>query len=209
MMREATVAIYPIRDGELERRRCRRRRGGPALPPDATNRLTGQPSTRYPVAVRKSAVRAELQQRRPFRSPAQEAAIALLRTAAVVRRSIARAVEPAGLSLAQYNVLRILRGAGPAGLPTLAIRDRMIEEASAITRLVDKLERSGLVRRERSTPDRRQVICHATPKALALLERLDAAADVAATEMLSAQERRELVRLLDAIRAAHRAEVPS
>jgi MarR family transcriptional regulator, organic hydroperoxide resistance regulator len=170
--------------------------------------------TGYPLAVspRKSSVRAELQQRRPFRSPAQEAAIALLRTAAVVRRSLARAVEPAGLSLAQYNVLRILRGAGSAGLPTLAIRDRMIEDAAAITRLVDKLERSGLVRRERSTPDRRQVICHPTPKALALLERLDAsvdAADVAATEMLSAQERRELVRLLDAIRAGHRAEVPS
>jgi MarR family transcriptional regulator, organic hydroperoxide resistance regulator len=167
----------------------------------------------YPLAVRppKSAVRAELQQRRPFRSPAQEAAVALLRTAAVVRRSIARAVEPAGISLAQYNVLRILRGAGSAGLPTLAIRDRMIEEAPAITRLVDKLERSGLVRRERSTPDRRQVICYATPKALTLLERLDAAADaadVAATAMLSARERRELVRLLDAIRAGQRGEAP-
>ena len=179
-----------------------------------SNRLTRQPLIGYPLAVppRKSVVQAELQQRRPFRSSAQEAAIALLRTAAVVRRSLARAVEPAGLSLAQYNVLRILRGAGSAGLPTLAIRDRMIEEASAITRLVDKLERSGLVRRERSTPDRRQVICHATPKALALLERLDPAADaadVAATAMLSARERRELVRLLDAIRAGHRAEAAS
>jgi DNA-binding MarR family transcriptional regulator len=122
------------------------------------------------------------------------------------------AVAPAGLSLAQYNVLRILRGAGAAGLPTLAIRDRLIEEAPAITRLIDKLERSGLVRRERSTPDRRQVICHATPKALALLEKLDDpvdAADAAATAMLTARERRELVRLLDAIRAGHRAESSS
>ncbi|WP_396216619.1 hypothetical protein [Gemmatimonas sp.] len=85
----------------------------------------------------------EIQQVRPFRSRAQEATIALMRTASVLSRRYARLVEPHGVSLAQYTVLRILRGAGPEGLPTLAIRDRMIDEGSTVTRLLDKLERAG------------------------------------------------------------------
>ena len=81
----------------------------------------------------------ELKQSKPFDSPGEEAVVALMRTAALVRRAIAKRVEPYGISAAQYNVLRILRGAGPAGLPTLALRDRLIEEAPGITRLMDKL----------------------------------------------------------------------
>jgi DNA-binding MarR family transcriptional regulator len=77
----------------------------------------------------------------------------------VVNRSLARVVEPSGLSLAQYNALRIIRGAGAGGIPTLSIRERMIEEGTTITRLLDKLEEAGLIRRERSYPDRRQVLC--------------------------------------------------
>jgi len=53
----------------------------------------------------------ELRQNRPFSAPTQEAAVALLRTADLVRRSIAAIVEPHGITLQQYNVLRILRGA--------------------------------------------------------------------------------------------------
>src|SRR3712207_2389093 len=121
---------------------------------------------------RESAVGRELGQRRPFRSPAQEATIALLRTASVVSRALERVVEPAGLSLAQYNALRIVRGAGSAGIPTLSVRERMIQEGTTITRILDKLETAGLVRRERSTPDRRQVICYATTEGRRLLERL-------------------------------------
>ena len=89
---------------------------------------------------RASAVQAEIRQSKPFRSPAQEATVALLRTASVVGRAIARVLEPSGLSLAQYNALRIVRGAGAGGIPTLAIRERMIEEGTTITRLLDKLE---------------------------------------------------------------------
>src|SRR5574338_316366 len=80
----------------------------------------------------------------------------------IVHRAVARVVEPAGLSLAQYNALRIVRGAGPGGIPTLSIRDRMIEEGTTITRLLDKLEDGGLIRRERNFPDRRQVLCFIT-----------------------------------------------
>ena len=103
-------------------------------------------------------LQAEMGQGRPFKSLEQEATVALLRTASLITRAFARLVEPAGLSWAQYNALRIVRGAGRAGIPTLAIRERMIDEGTTITRLLDKLEAGGLIRRERSEPDRRQVV---------------------------------------------------
>ena len=78
--------------------------------------------------------------------------MALLRTASVVTRAFARLVEPSGLSWPQYNALRIVRGAGSGGIATLAIRERMIDEGTTITRLLDKLEAAGLIRRERSRP---------------------------------------------------------
>ncbi len=115
----------------------------------------------------------ELQQSRPFRSVAEEALVSVLRTAAVLRRAIAQRVEPYGISPAQYNVLRILRGAGEKGLPTLEVRERLIEEAPGITRLIDKLEQAGHVRRDRSGADRRKVHCCITPKGLALLDAMD------------------------------------
>ena len=156
--------------------------------------------------ARPSAVQTEIRQSKPFRSSAQEATIALLRTASVVGRALARVVEPSGLSLAQYNALRIIRGAGTAGIPTLAVRERMIEEGTTITRLVDKLDAAGLIRRERSLPDRRQVICHVTDAGRRLLDRLDPAidyADEAAMEALSDEELDDFIALLDAVRAAN------
>jgi MarR family transcriptional regulator, organic hydroperoxide resistance regulator len=158
------------------------------------------------MPARRSAVQSEIGQRTPFRSPAQEATVALLRTASIVSRAVARVVEPFGLSLAQYNALRVVRGAGAAGIPTLAIRDRMIEEGTTITRLLDKLESAGLVRRERSFPDRRQVICIATPAGRALLDRLDPLVDASDAEAMAALDDAEverLVALLDLVRAAN------
>ncbi len=146
----------------------------------------------------------ELQQSRPFRSQSQEATIALMRTASVVSRRFARVVETHGISLAQYNVLRILRGAGADGLPTLAIRDRMIDEGSTVTRLLDKLEQSALVTRDRCRPDRRQVLCRITPAGETLLATLDPQIDAADAEcmaMLSSQELTALLELLGTIRA--------
>lgn len=155
---------------------------------------------------RRSAIQAEIGQSKPFRSRAQEAAVALLRTASVVNRVIARVIEPSGLSLAQYNALRIVRGAGAGGIPTLTVRARMIEEGTTITRLLDKLEESGLVRRERSVPDRRQVICYATDAGRKLLDRLDNRVDLAdeqAMSALSAAELRRLLAMLETVRAAN------
>lgn len=146
----------------------------------------------------------ELQQRRPFRSRREEFLLALLRTAAVVRRPVAKVIEDRGLSLAQYNVLRILRGAGEAGLPTLAIRERLVEEAAGITRLIDKLEASGHVRRERDATDRRQVFCRITDAGLRLLAELDPvmmAANEAALAHLDDATLDDLLERLGAVRA--------
>jgi DNA-binding MarR family transcriptional regulator len=160
---------------------------------------------RRAAAARTSALQTEIAQRRPFRSPAEEASLGIMRTASLVRRAITKVVAPFGITQPQYNVLRILRGAGIAGLPTLTVRDRLVDEAPGITRLVNKLERAGLIRRERSTPDQRQVICYITKKGLALLTQLDPlivpAGETGATG-LSVAEQRTLIRTLDAVRRA-------
>jgi MarR family transcriptional regulator, organic hydroperoxide resistance regulator len=145
----------------------------------------------------------ELKQLRPF-SPAQEAVVSLLRTVDVVRRRIAETIEPHGVTTQQYNVLRILRGAGDEGLPTLEVAARMIEQTPGITRLLDRLEAKSLVRRERCQHDRRQVLCWITPAGRDLLAPLDPlveAADAAVVAGLAERERVTLVALLDTIRA--------
>jgi len=155
---------------------------------------------------RRGSLQAEIKQSRPFRSPGQEATLALRRTASVIGRVIGRVIEPYGLSLAQYNALRIIRGAGTNGIPTLAIRDRMVEEGTTITRLLDKLETAGYIRRERSVPDRRQVICYVVPDGKKLMDELDPLVDDADAEVmsaLSASQLDQLIDLLDIVRAAN------
>ena len=132
--------------------------------------------------------------------------MALLRTASVVTRAFARLVEPAGLSWAQYNALRIVRGAGRGGIATLAIRERMIDEGTTITRLLDKLEAAGLIRRERTEPDRRQVLCYATDEGRAVLNRLDPKVDALDEVVMGVLPQtlvESLLRALDEIRAAN------
>lgn len=123
--------------------------------------------------TRRSELQRELRQQRPFESPAHEAVVGLLRTADAVRRALGAVIEPSGITLQQFNVLRILRGAGDSGLPTLEIGVRMIEQMPGITRLIDRLEAKGLVRRERCASDRRQVLCWITAEGLELLAGLD------------------------------------
>jgi len=163
-------------------------------------------TTKQSSRSRSSTVQSEIRQTKPFRSTAQEATIALLRTASIVSRALARVVEPYGLSLAQYNALRIIRGAGTGGIPTLSIRERMIEEGTTITRLLDKLEGAALVRRERSVPDRRQVLCFVTDSGRKLLDSLDPfvdAADEEAVATLSGLELDRFIDLLDAVRRSN------
>jgi len=152
-------------------------------------------------------VQAEIAQRRPFHSVKAEVAVSILRTAALIERYYAQVVARSGLTTQQYNVLRILRGAGEEGLPTLVIRDRMIHEAPGITRLLDKLESAGLARRERTSADRRQVFCFITDKGTQLLADLDdemRAADEVAVGNLSEADQRQLLKLLESVRTGHR-----
>lgn len=145
----------------------------------------------------------ELEQRAPFRNRSHEATVGLVRTATLLELVGTRLLAPAGITVAQYNVLRILRGAEPTGLPTLAVRKRLITAAPAITRLVDRLEEAGLARRVAVPDDRRQKLCRITPRGLALLERLDpviVALDDLAAQVLSDEELARLTEYLDRIR---------
>ena len=152
-----------------------------------------------------SPLQVELRQQVPFRDPSHEALVGVARSASVLERAVACRLRPWHLSLAQYNVLRILQGAAPDGLPTLAIRDRMIDPAAAVTRLVDKLVQAELVARERVGSDRRQVLCRITAKGTALLAELDpivTAVNTSVAQALSDEELREFNRMLDRIRGA-------
>jgi len=151
-----------------------------------------------------SAIQREIKQSIPFRTRSQEATIAILRTADVLRRRVSAQMEPHGITQQQYNVLRILRGARGKPMPTLDIGERLIERTPGITRLLDRLEEKGLVRRERCTEDRRQVHCFITAAGLELLaaldEQVDAGDDVVG-QVLSDDELAALIGYLDRIRA--------
>ncbi len=157
------------------------------------------------VSGKPSAVQREIRQTKPFASKGQEGVIGLLRTADLLRRSLARVVAPHGVTLQQYNVLRILRGAGEAGLPTLEIAERMIEQAPGITRLLDRLEAKKLVRRKRCRSDRRQVLAWIDPPGLELLARVQEPLQLADSALLGRLPRRRLellIELLDDVRTA-------
>jgi len=145
----------------------------------------------------------ELKQTRPFATKAQEATVALLRTTDVVRRRLARLVEQHGITLQQYNVLRILRGAGGEPMSALEIAERLIEETPGVSRLLDRLVVKKLIQRERCSQDRRRLECAITAKGLELLARLDEpvlAADSGAMDGLTAREVATLNDLLTRIR---------
>jgi len=145
----------------------------------------------------------EIRQNRPFHSRGQEAFLSLLRTGDVVKHRFQELFERAGITFQQYNVLRILRGAGADGLPTLEIGDRMIERTPGVTRLLDRLEAKGLVQRRRSPEDRRKVLCHISPQGLELLASLDAPvteADEMVFEGMDVADLDTLIRILDRLR---------
>jgi DNA-binding MarR family transcriptional regulator len=155
-------------------------------------------------AVRPPSIREEIQQGKPFRSLSQEAYLALLRTGDDLKRYVSKVLEPAGVTMQQYNVLRILRGAGKEGIPTLVVAERMLERTPGVTRLIDRMERKNWVERSRCTEDRRRVWCKITPTGLALLDRLEKPvqeSDAVFHEILSDEELRGLVACLDRVRA--------
>ncbi len=122
-------------------------------------------------------MKAELRQRKPFRSLEHEAHLSIQRTAAELEHEFETAVKPYGITATQYNVLRILRGAEPSGLCRNEIGSRMLRRVPDVTRLLDRLEDSRLVVRERGGDDRRFVTTRITAAGLDLLASLDAIVD--------------------------------
>ncbi len=149
----------------------------------------------------------EILKGKPFKSLGQEATLNLLRTADVVRRRLGAALAAHGITAPQYNVLRILRGAGEDGLCTLAVAQRLIERAPGITRMLDRLEARGWVRRQRSASDRREVRCYLTTAGHTLLAQTDDVvdrADAATVTALTEADGRQLIQLLDKLRSGLR-----
>jgi DNA-binding MarR family transcriptional regulator len=116
---------------------------------------------------------AEIKQRKPFESPEHEAYLNVVRTATALMRRETELLRAHDLTPAQFNVLRILRGAGSEGLICREIGERMLTWDPDITKLLDRLEAQGLVTRERQTRDRRAIVARATPGGLAMLQQVD------------------------------------
>ena len=152
-----------------------------------------------------SRLQAEIKQGKPFAALEGEAVVGLLRTAALLDHALHEALKPHALTLAQYNVLRILRGAGRAGLCGRDVGERLIARVPDVPRLLDRMEELGVLTRERDVADRRHVTARITPAGLRLLD--DVAPVIAEVERrwmgrLDADELRAFLAALDTIRAA-------
>jgi len=115
----------------------------------------------------------EIKQRKPFRSLREEAVLNIARTAAVLEHEVAQALKPYDITPTQYNVLRILRGAGAEGLCRNEVGARLVRPVPDVTRLLDRMEETGLLTRQRSGTDRRYVTTMIAKKGLDLLARLE------------------------------------
>jgi DNA-binding MarR family transcriptional regulator len=145
----------------------------------------------------------ELKKKRPFESPEQEVALSILRTSDRLQICFARLLREYGLTPSQYNVLRILRGEGKP-LPILEIASRTITVVPGITGLIDRLERAGFVNRVRCEKDRRVIhvaLADQGTRTLAALDEPLAALHQKLLGHLSQAELRELIRLLEKVRA--------
>lgn len=149
-----------------------------------------------------SRLQQELKKKRPFDSPDQEAILNILRTSDQFQNRFGRLFREFDLTHSQYNVLRILRGEGKP-MPCLEIGDRMIQVVPAMTGLLDRLEKQGLVQRDRCTQDRRVVYVTLTESAKDLLKRMDGPVNELHKQLighLTQAELKELSRLLEKAR---------
>ena len=141
----------------------------------------------------------EIRQSRPFDSLEQAAHLSIVRTAAVLDHALGQALEPFGVTPTQYNVLRILRGAGEAGLCRREVRERMVTPVPDATRLLDRMEAAGWIERERAGEDRRFVTTRITAAGRALADRLDDPIRELHRRHLAGMSGEELQALIDAL----------
>jgi DNA-binding MarR family transcriptional regulator len=148
-------------------------------------------------------LKSEIAQERPFASDEEEALLNLMRTSDCVQRVFQRRTRDWGVTSTQYNVLRILRGAGSQGLTCSAIGDRMITAEPDITRLLARLKAMKLIKQQRDKHDRRVVWTHISAAGLELLGQMDAEITQIPRDLLGHLDRRdlsELIRLLELAR---------
>jgi len=115
----------------------------------------------------------EIKQAKPFKSAQEELWLNLARTTAMASHVIEHGLRQHGLSATQYNVLRILRGAGAQGLCQYEIGDRLVAQVPDVPRIVDRMEKAGWVHRQRGMSDRRIVMASLTPAGMELVGSLD------------------------------------
>lgn len=115
----------------------------------------------------------EIKQTKPFASTEGEAVLSIIRTADKLMYEVHQLLRPSGLTPAQYNILRILRGAGPDGATCGSICGRLLTQVPDLTRALDRLEKRGYVSRQRCTEDRRVVHVRVLPPGLAILDEMD------------------------------------
>ncbi len=151
-----------------------------------------------------SDLRSELRQTKAFPSIHEEAFLNLERTATLLADAFELMLKPYGITGTQYNVLRILRGAGTNGLCRNEIRDRLISRMPDVTRLLDRMEDAGLISRSRSDEDRRLVSTQLTRQGRRLVDSLDEVVTAEHRDRLdhlSAEQLRTLIELLTRVRS--------
>src|SRR5271170_7569598 len=149
-------------------------------------------------------LQAEIKQKVAFTSREEEAYLSLLRTADALQAQVEAWLKRFGLTGTQYNALRILRGAGPEGLPCREIGERMITHDPDITRLLNRLEDRGFVARARAKHDRRVIYGKITAAGLKLLREMDVPVEKHSREVLRhvGQEKlKQLIDLLELVRS--------
>lgn len=150
-----------------------------------------------------SRLQKELKQNKPFRSIEEEVILNVARTAEYLAASINIILKTADLTGTQYNVLRILRGAGSEGLSCSEIGERMVTKESDVTRLLDRVEARGFISRERPANNRRIVVARITDEGLRVLAELDEPVDEVNGNLvghLGREKQKTLNELLEAIR---------
>jgi DNA-binding MarR family transcriptional regulator len=148
-------------------------------------------------------IEAEIKQSRPFARIEEAAFVNLIRTADRLMAAEAQVMKPWDISPTQYNVLRILRGAGEDGLCCGEVGERMVTRDPDITRLLDRMEARGLVTRARDRKDRRVITVRITKTGLQTLEEMQPALEEFARRhlgRLGQQKLRTLVELLEEAR---------
>lgn len=155
------------------------------------------------MTAKRKSIREELKQKKPFSSVAEEAFLSIHRTADVISQKYEQFLKQWGVSGTQYNVLRILRGAGPEGLRCGEIGERMVAHDPDITRLLDRMEKAGWIERARDSSDRRVVLTQINRRGLDLLKEIDKPIEEFNRQLgkhISERQFRELIETLDDLR---------